>query len=55
MNSKSLSYFPNYSFLRLLMLAKAVHRNILLEGEFAVKIISFVENVISVLMVGGSY
>ena len=55
MNSKVLSYFSNSSFLRLLTLAKALHRNILLEEEFAVKIISSVENVISVLMVGSSY
>lgn len=55
MNSKGLSYFSNSSFLRLLTLAKALHRNILLEEEFAVKIISSVENVISVLMVGSSY
>ena len=55
MNSKGLSYFSNSSFLRLLTLAKALHRNILLGEEFAVKIISSVENVISVLMVGSSY
>ena len=55
MNSKGLSYFSNSSFLRLLTLAKALQRNILLEEEFAVKIISSVENVISVLMVGSSY